>query len=149
MDWPEIAAKGLAGTGRYHRITNLLIQPSEGGARGWAFVAQSDGTGFVEARWADGEIGPNQARVAISKTDRGLAWGGVHWQYLDDVANVPAVHQKDHQFRDVRRVVPCAFDVLGTEEQMGAEANVALVAVPCILVNQSRFAESNVMYSGF
>ncbi len=49
------------------------------------------GTGFVEARYAGGEIVPELATVTITKPERGLAWGGVHWQYLDDVANVPAV----------------------------------------------------------
>ncbi len=53
--------------------------------------APEAGTGFVEARWAGGEIGPNLARVQLSKDAPGLAWGGVHWQYLDDVANVPAI----------------------------------------------------------
>ena len=49
------------------------------------------GTGFVEARWTGEEIVPGLARVTLAREDRGLAWGGIHWQYLDDIANVPAV----------------------------------------------------------
>ena len=98
--------------------------------------APEAGTGFVEARWADGEIGPNQARVAISKTDRGLAWGGVHWQYLDDVANVPAVGRAelavDKQLFVKRRtkagaeLVPAAADG-ATRVEPGDELVVRLV----------------------
>jgi hypothetical protein len=29
--------------------------------------------------------------VTLSRKEKGLAFGGVHWQYLDDIANVPAV----------------------------------------------------------
>jgi uncharacterized protein YfaS (alpha-2-macroglobulin family) len=31
----------------------------------------------------------------LTKPDAGLAWGGVHWQYLDDIANVPAAGREE------------------------------------------------------
>jgi hypothetical protein len=31
----------------------------------------------------------------MKKPDAGLAWGGVHWQYLDDIANVPAAGREE------------------------------------------------------
>ena len=49
------------------------------------------GTGFFEERLVRREITPQTGVVTITKKDQGLAWGGVHWQYLDDIANVPAV----------------------------------------------------------
>ena len=48
------------------------------------------GTGFFETRFVRREITPALATVTLEKPDKGLAFGGVHWQYLDDIANVPA-----------------------------------------------------------
>ena len=28
-------------------------------------------------------------RVTVKKSDPGIAWGSVHWQYLEDVSKVP------------------------------------------------------------
>jgi hypothetical protein len=33
--------------------------------------------------------------VTLEKPDKGLAFGGVHWQYLDDIANVPAAGREE------------------------------------------------------
>jgi len=49
------------------------------------------GTGFTEARFVRREIVPAMASVTLTKSDAGPAWGGIHWQYLDDIANVPAL----------------------------------------------------------
>ena len=46
------------------------------------------GTGFFETRFVRREIRPGMATITLTKPDKGLAWGGVHWQYLDDIANV-------------------------------------------------------------
>ena len=35
------------------------------------------------------------AAVTMNKPDRGLAFGGVHWLYLDDIANVTAVGREE------------------------------------------------------
>ena len=48
------------------------------------------GTGFFETRFVRREIEPGMASITLEKPDRGLAFGGVHWLYLDDIANVPA-----------------------------------------------------------
>ena len=48
------------------------------------------GTGFYEQRFADGEITPNQGRITVKKVDEGVAWGSVHWQYLEDMSKVTA-----------------------------------------------------------
>ena len=49
------------------------------------------GTGFMETRFTRREIEPRMGNVTLSRKEKGLAFGGVHWQYLDDIANVPAV----------------------------------------------------------
>ena len=48
------------------------------------------GTGFFETRLVRREITPDRGRIVLEKPDEGLAFGGVHWLYLDDIANVPA-----------------------------------------------------------
>jgi uncharacterized protein YfaS (alpha-2-macroglobulin family) len=46
------------------------------------------GTGFYEQRWVRGEIKPEMANITVSKSDDGVAWGSVHWQYLEDMSKV-------------------------------------------------------------
>jgi hypothetical protein len=53
------------------------------------------GTGFFETRFVRREITPARAEITLDKPDPGLAFGGVHWQYLDDIANVPAAGHKE------------------------------------------------------
>ncbi len=46
------------------------------------------GTGYFERRFVGREIEPTMARVQVTKTDPGVAWGSVHWQYLEDMDKV-------------------------------------------------------------
>ncbi|MBL9128235.1 MAG: hypothetical protein JNL97_11330 [Verrucomicrobiales bacterium] len=46
------------------------------------------GTGFYRVRIPVADIGPERSRVTVSKTDPGIAWGAVHWQYFEDLARV-------------------------------------------------------------
>lgn len=46
------------------------------------------GTGSYEKRFGPGEIRPEMGRITVTKKDEGVAWGGVHWQYLEDMAKV-------------------------------------------------------------
>ncbi|HXR07659.1 MAG TPA: alpha-2-macroglobulin family protein, partial [Candidatus Acidoferrum sp.] len=46
------------------------------------------GTGFYEVRFAPGDIKPKMAEITVKKTDAGVAWGGVFWQYLEDISKV-------------------------------------------------------------
>ena len=46
------------------------------------------GTGFYQHKFGRGEITPALGQVALTKHDAGVAWGSVHWQYLDDMASV-------------------------------------------------------------
>ncbi|WP_146438967.1 alpha-2-macroglobulin family protein [Crateriforma conspicua] len=48
------------------------------------------GTGFYEQRFTGSEISAKQADVRVTKVDDGVAWGSVHWQYMEDIANVTA-----------------------------------------------------------
>ena len=46
------------------------------------------GTGFYEQRFTRGEITPELGRITVKKIDPGVAWGSVHWQYLEDMSKV-------------------------------------------------------------
>ena len=46
------------------------------------------GTGFYEVRFSPSEIKPKLGNVTVHKIDQGVAWGSVHWQYLEDMSKV-------------------------------------------------------------
>ncbi|MCC7375785.1 MAG: hypothetical protein IT581_14100 [Verrucomicrobiales bacterium] len=46
------------------------------------------GTGFYEVHLPPGEIQPALAALRITKPDAGIAWGGVHWQYFENIEKV-------------------------------------------------------------
>jgi uncharacterized protein YfaS (alpha-2-macroglobulin family) len=46
------------------------------------------GTGFYEVRFSPGEIKPKMGEITVTKPDPGVAWGSVHWQYLEDMSKV-------------------------------------------------------------
>ncbi len=46
------------------------------------------GTGFYEKRFPAAEIRPEMGEIEVCKTDPGIAWGGVHWQYLEDISKI-------------------------------------------------------------
>ena len=48
------------------------------------------GTGFYEERFLRSEITPAMGHITVKKLDKGVAWGSVHWQYLEDMAKVTA-----------------------------------------------------------
>ncbi len=46
------------------------------------------GSGFWEQRFDARAIRPEMGHVTVRKTDAGVAWGSLHWQYLADVNDV-------------------------------------------------------------
>jgi len=46
------------------------------------------GTGFYERRFVGSEIKPKLGEITVKKVDQGVAWGGAHWQYLEDMSQV-------------------------------------------------------------
>jgi len=94
------------------------------------------GTGFVEARFTRREIEPRMGTVTLSRKGKGLAFGGVHWRYLDDIANLPAVGRAElaidkqlfvkRQTKAGPELVPAAEDG-STRVEVGDELVVRLV----------------------
>jgi hypothetical protein len=46
------------------------------------------GTGFFEQRFVKKEISADQGTIRLTKTDDGVAWGSLHWQYLEDIGKI-------------------------------------------------------------
>lgn len=46
------------------------------------------GTGFYEVRFTGKDIKPKMGEITVKKSDEGVAWGSVHWQYLEDMTKV-------------------------------------------------------------
>ena len=67
--------------------SNALVEVELGGEK----IKPEDveaGTGFYEQRFTGGEIKPKQGKITVKKVDDGVAWGSVHWQYLEDMAKI-------------------------------------------------------------
>jgi uncharacterized protein YfaS (alpha-2-macroglobulin family) len=46
------------------------------------------GTGFYEQKFVRNEVAPAMGRITVTKTDDGVGWGSIHWQYLEDMSKV-------------------------------------------------------------
>ncbi len=48
------------------------------------------GTGFYERRFSGPDVEPAMGEVTVRKVDDGIAWGSVHWQYLENIDRITA-----------------------------------------------------------
>lgn len=46
------------------------------------------GTGYLKTSWTDKDILSNMSKVEISKSDDGIAWGALHWQYFEQLDRI-------------------------------------------------------------
>lgn len=46
------------------------------------------GTGFYEQKFVGPEIKPELGTITLKKSDPGVAWGSLHWQYMEDIGKV-------------------------------------------------------------
>ncbi|MGB5419084.1 MAG: alpha-2-macroglobulin, partial [Algibacter sp.] len=46
------------------------------------------GTGYYKTSWNTQEIKPEMGEVKITKTGKGIAWGGLYWQYFEDLDKI-------------------------------------------------------------
>lgn len=92
QDWRTTKATADAIYALLLRGSNLLasdalVQVSLGGQRIEPENAEA-GTGFYEKRFAGTEVKSEMGHVATTKTDAGVSWGAVHWQYLEDISKI-------------------------------------------------------------
>lgn len=46
------------------------------------------GTGYFKTSWKGESITPAMGTVTFTKKDKGIAWGGVYWQYFEDLDKI-------------------------------------------------------------
>ncbi|WP_408036356.1 alpha-2-macroglobulin family protein [Tenacibaculum aestuarii] len=49
------------------------------------------GTGYFKTSWNGSEITPEMSKVNITKKGKGIAWGGLYWQYFEDLDKITSV----------------------------------------------------------
>jgi len=92
QDWKTTKGTADAVYGLLQRGTDLLasdalVEVRLGGELVKPEKAEA-GTGFYEKRFPPAEIKPSMGDITVTKTDKGIAWGGVHWQYLEDIGKI-------------------------------------------------------------
>jgi hypothetical protein len=92
QDWKTTKATADAVYGLMLRGKNLLASDAlvEVSLDGEAIKPEKveAGTGFYEQKFVRGEIKPAMGKIEVKKTDEGVSWGSVHWQYLEDMTKV-------------------------------------------------------------
>jgi hypothetical protein len=84
----------LLGRGDDLLASQELVTVTVGGERTQPATVEA-GTGFFEERFTRREILPAMGEIVVAKKDKGVAFGGIHWQYLDDIASVPAAGREE------------------------------------------------------
>ena len=46
------------------------------------------GTGYFRTSWNEGDIKPDMGNIKVEKTDEGVAWGGLYWQYFENLDKI-------------------------------------------------------------
>lgn len=46
------------------------------------------GTGYFKTSWSGKEITPEMGNITVTRTDDGIAWGAVYWQYFENLDKI-------------------------------------------------------------
>jgi len=65
------------------KVGNQHINPSE-----IENVKVEAGTGYFKTSWNNKEIKSEMATITINKKENGIAWGGLYWQYFEDLDKI-------------------------------------------------------------
>jgi hypothetical protein len=120
------AVAALLGRGDDLLASQELVTVAVGGERVEPVKVEA-GTGFFEERFTRREITPAMAAITVTKKDKGVAFGGVHWQYLDDISKVPAAGREELSIEKqlfIKRMTKAGPELVPVKD--GAEAKVEL-----------------------
>ena len=67
--------------------SDALVEVSVGGQKVEPEKVEA-GTGFYEKRYEGASVKPEFGDITVNKTDPGVAWGGAHWQYMEDMSKI-------------------------------------------------------------
>ncbi len=65
------------------QIGNIAINPAT-----MPEIKTEAGTGYFKIAWQGKEIKPEMAKATITKKGKGIAWGGLYWQYFEDLDKI-------------------------------------------------------------
>ena len=65
------------------KVGNQKINPTE-----MKDVKAEAGTGYFKTSWNDTKITNEMGEVTITKKGNGIAWGGLYWQYFEDLDKI-------------------------------------------------------------
>ncbi len=70
---------------------NNLVDISVGGQRINPYQSQKmpeAGTGYFKTSWNTTEIKPEMGNISVTKSDEGVAWGAMYWQYFEQLDKI-------------------------------------------------------------
>jgi hypothetical protein len=123
------AVAALFGRGDDLLASQELVTVDVGGERVEPAKVEA-GTGFFEERFTRREIKPEMAAITVTKRDKGVAFGGVHWQYLDDIAKVPAAGREELAIEKqlfAKRMTKAGPELVPVKDGVGVEVGDELV----------------------
>lgn len=92
QDWKTSKATADAVYGLLRRGANLLASDELVRAKVGDLVIKPEkteaGTGFYEQKFVGEEIKAEYGTITLKKVDEGVAWGSIHWQYMEDMSKV-------------------------------------------------------------
>ncbi|MBI5645932.1 MAG: hypothetical protein HY962_03295 [Ignavibacteriae bacterium] len=97
QDWKTTVATAEACYALLRRGTDLLasdklVEVKMGGTlvdpRGDEGKAPEAGTGYYKVSWNGKQIEAKQGNVVVTKSDKGIAWGAVYWQYFEQLDKI-------------------------------------------------------------
>jgi hypothetical protein len=53
-----------------------------------SFGNPESGTGYFKTSWLGDSIIPDMAKIKVTKNTKGIAWGGVYWQYFENLDKI-------------------------------------------------------------
>ncbi|MBE0661530.1 MAG: hypothetical protein IH597_03595 [Bacteroidales bacterium] len=65
------------------KIGNLTINPSNDPA-----IREEAGSGYFRISWYRDEISPDMAKITVNNAGNTIAWGGLYWQYFEQLDRI-------------------------------------------------------------
>jgi 5-hydroxyisourate hydrolase-like protein (transthyretin family) len=92
QDWKTSRATAdviftLLQSGRNLLNNNIPVDVELGGQKIVHEIKEA-GTNYFEKRFNGSDIKAQYGNIKLTKKDKGIAWGGVHWQYFEDIAKI-------------------------------------------------------------
>ncbi len=67
------------------KLGNIIINPKK-----MEDVKIEAGTGYFKTSWTGNDIKPEMGNITVTKTDEGIAWGALYWQYFENLDKITA-----------------------------------------------------------